>query len=328
MSKIVVYPNPRKHAENSYIQDLCDSVDAINKNENLGPNILNLINHLFDGDAYIFNWPENVAFRKFGVIQFFVMLLCLMILRVRQVTFLWIFHNIEPHQGHNIYSKLIFKLFFRISSFIIPHSKDAFDFLQGKTNAQVVYYPHPFHSEFKSVQVSSDIDLDVIIWGNISKYKGIAEYVAYKRQYCNDTFKTLIVGRCSDLLYDESIRNHLDDYTTYQNRFLCKDELNILIRKSKYVLFPYVKGSVSSSGALMDSILLGKTVIGPDVGAFREMAEEGFCFTFKSYDEIFQIISSGAQIDILLLEKYVNENTWYKFGTRLVDIIESKKIHI
>ncbi|WP_194968036.1 hypothetical protein [Klebsiella pneumoniae] len=54
----------------------------------------------------------------------------------------------------------------------------------------------------------------------------------------------------------------------------------MLIEDSKCVLFPYKSGSISSSGALMDTIALGGVAIGPDVGAFKDLEKKGYARLF------------------------------------------------
>lgn len=318
MVKIVVYPNPSIGTANPYIPDLCDSIGAINKSEIQDSNAKNLVKHLFDGNVYIFNWPENAIFRKYGKTQFFVLLICVTIIWLRNCKIIWIFHNMEPHQGHNAYSRFIYRLFYKISDLIVPHSKEASIFLAGKTKAMIDYEPHPFRFHFNdSLKKSIKKEYDIIIWGAISKYKGIVEFLEYRKIENRTDNRILIIGKCNDEEYDKRIRINIDDNVKYINKFLDKDSLNEYIKLSRYVLFPYLKNTVSSSGALMDSLLLGANVIGPNAGAFGELAEEEICFSFDDYQDIFAIIHDKRSIDLMKIKEFVNKNTWSEYSNRL-----------
>lgn len=306
--KVVVFPNPHFKSSNPYLKDLCHHINAINKDELYDANIVNLYKHLFDGNTYIFNWPENLCFRKFGYIQIALFFIAVIILKTRKVKIVWIFHNIAPHQGHTWITRVIYNIFFRWSNLIIAHSQNALKYIKMHTSTKSVFIPHPFRERFSPTK-DINYKYDIIIWGSIYRYKGILEFLTNKITWTKP-FKVLIIGKCNDSDYDYKIKSIIDNNTIYQNRFADKKELETLILSSRYVVFPYIKDSISSSGALIDSLLLGKTVIGPNVGAFQELSIEGLCYTFDEYGDIFDIISKNENINIGLIERYVNENVW------------------
>lgn len=306
--RVVIFPNPHFKSSNPYLKDLCHHTNAINKDELHDANIVNLYKHIFDGNTYIFNWPENLSFRKFGYIQIALFFIALITLKLRKAKILWIFHNISPHQGHTWITKVVYKTFFHWSDLIIAHSQKALKYIKQHTKVKSIFIPHPFRKRFCTTN-DLNYKYDIIIWGSIFRYKGIIEFLKCKNTWTK-SFKVLIVGKCNDIDYDHQIQNLIDKNTTYQNRFVDKNELDTLILSSRYVVFPYLKDSISSSGALIDSMLLGKTVIGPNVGAFQELSADGLCYTFNDYDDICDIISRNDKIDKGLIKNYVNENVW------------------
>ncbi len=317
--RIIVFPNPHHKSLNPYLKDLCQSINAINKEETSDANIINIFKHLFDGDVYIFNWPENLFFRKFGYIQIIALFIGLIILKIRRVKIVWIFHNISPHQGHTWITKFIYKIFSRWSNLIITHSQKALKYIEEKTKAKSVFIPHPFRRKF-CLQEELDYKYDLIIWGSIYKYKGIVEFLKSKNTL-KTSCKILIIGKCDDADYDHQIRTLINKDITYQNRYVDETELTSCILSSRYVVFPYLKDSISSSGALIDSLLLGKTVIGPNVGAFNELSSMGLCYTFNEYHDIFDIVDSNERVSQNLIANFVNENVWDNSAKKMLSYI-------
>lgn len=318
--KIIVFPNPHKKSLNPYLKDLSDSLHAVNKDEITDANIKNLLKHLFDANIYFFNWPENLIFRKFGYLQITLLFICVIILKIRGVQIVWIFHNIAPHQGHTYLTKVVYKLFLHWSDLIITHSKKALRFIQENSKNKSFYIPHPFRKKFFPVR-NHKYQYDMIIWGSIFRYKGIVEFLRSK-QDCQKSYKILIIGKCDDREYDRKIRELINSNIRYENRYVEQEELKNLILSARYVLFPYLKNSISSSGALVDSILLGKTVIGPNVGAFQELANEGLCLTFKDYPDIFKIVDEDKYVSQEDIEKYVNNNVWEISAEKIIKCLQ------
>lgn len=323
MKNIVVYPPPLEKATNSYIRDLCDSVDSINKNEINDIAAINLIRHLFDSNIFIFNWPENIIFRKLGFIQVIIFLISFYILLLRGVKIVWVFHNIQPHQGHNSCTRFLYRLFLKRSDLIITHSISASLHLKENTTSKIFYHPHPFKQRIELENSTNVFKRDILIWGSIEKYKGIAEFLEYMHEYnLFEKYRVMIIGKCGDEDYEKKITSFLKGDSVFENRFADFDELKTLIRETKLVLFPYLKNSISSSGALMDSLLFGATVVGPNVGAFKDISADELCFTFNDYSDIFRMVDRNATIEPNKIEQYVNCNTWECFSRRFDEYIE------
>ena len=52
---------------------------------------------------------------------------------------------------------------------------------------------------------------------------------------------------------------------------------------ARVILFPYSAQSILSSGALMTSLNSAAAIVGPDVGSFRDLAQEGMVETFAGH---------------------------------------------
>lgn len=320
--KISIYPSYRKDKKqgNPFINNLYDCFpEDAEIHYVYGRNQKGLINNLFSSKIYIMNWPENVIFDTLGFIQIFVFIACLGVLLVRKVKFVWFFHNIEPHEGHNLYSRFIYKFMLKHSSLIITLSKKGREYLVGKTNATIKYYPHPFKS-IGEKGISFKKKYDLYIWGSINKYKGIVEFLQMlKDKGIDNKYRILITGKCKDPVYDSNIKSLLTDNIVYENIYIDNDKLIHNMNLSRYVLFPYLDNSVSSSGALMDSLENLVQVIGPNIGAFKDANEENVCLTYDKYDDIIQILDLNLKVDTDAIKAYVANNQWPLFGQRLYE---------
>ncbi|NOX48900.1 MAG: hypothetical protein GXO89_18225, partial [Chlorobi bacterium] len=111
-----------------------------------------------------------------------------------------------------------------------------------------------------------------------------------------------------------------------QNKFIEDDMLRDLIKQSRIILFTYSKSSILSSGVLMDSIGYGANIIGPDVGAFTDLAKEGILSTFKDFDDLARVIDK--QLDKSDNENtknksdiFLQNNTWEKFAENVNKVL-------
>jgi hypothetical protein len=328
--KIFFYPQESRnpYAAN-FRQALQRYVQIVNDKPTKGSFLLNLTRYLFSADVYIFNWIENLPYLKFGKLQTLVCLLFMSILHIRKVRIIWLFHNIEPHFGKNYFSEMIYNTMLLKSSIIVTHSRDALKYLQGKTAVATCFFPHPI----KELKIGDPDNMiykpcDILIWGVILKYKGIKEFVQYMISSQNiHEYNIQIIGKCEDEKYDEDLKILCNGKISYENRSISSNELQSRLKTTKYVLFPYIGNSISSSGALIDTIVIGGGVpVGPNVGAFKDMKEENLCLTYECYDDIISILE-GNQYTITKAdrERFIMNNSWDLFVEKLLKKIYEEK---
>ncbi|SBN32784.1 conserved hypothetical protein [Klebsiella variicola] len=342
---IYFYPPPRndeaKVVNNPYCQEFIDSLNTdfnINKKSKCSVDILDFFFSSFKSDVVILNWIENVATKRFAIIQFIIAVFIFMVLRVRDVKIIWVMHNIFPHKGKNKLVKLMLHLLYNQSDIIITHSRQAEDFLKGnkKTKGEIIFVHHPINNSLINIKSplykinKENKKYDAIIWGTIEPYKGILEFLKfYSSTKTINIDKMLIIGRCKNESYFQELLNYCPNNIEIHNRKVDFSELALLIEDSKCVLFPYKSGSISSSGALMDTIALGGLAIGPDVGAFKDLEKEGVCKTFSNYSEIGGLIENIEDIYSDNLSNFIKDNTWKNFGEyismRIKNICTNKK---
>lgn len=268
----------------------------------------------FKADIYILNWIESIRAGFRNLPLFILSIFSLFILNFRRKKIIWIYHNIHPHFGENIYSKALQRYLFNHANLIITHSKDAYSYASKVAKCPVQYYCHPF-SEFQFENRMQQKHYDVLLWGSILPYKGIAEFLENPKTKISK-LKILVIGECQDPFLEIRIRKQTDKNITFENRRASYNELFDLIQCSRFILFPYIGACVSSSGALIDTISMGGITVGPNIGAFKDFAEEGIGYTYNNEYELYQLLNKKTD-NFLDLKDYINNNTWEKFAYKL-----------
>jgi hypothetical protein len=109
-----------------------------------------------------------------------------------------------------------------------------------------------------------------------------------------------------------------------------EDELPCLLAQSRYVLFAYRARSVLGSAALSRTLAFGKTVIGPDCGAFRALAARGLLYSYRNEKELIRLLSqmqvAPRAVDETALRHYTEENGWDRFAAFLQEQLEAPAI--
>lgn len=288
------------------------------------PQSFRLLLSAFRADVYVFNWIESAATPKGNsFLQARMKLLALCILSLRKAKIVWIFHNIHPHEGETKWSKRIKSFLFHRASIIVSHSKEAAEYAKKHAQTPVCFKNHPIEPSKYGKWDGKLKDCDFYVWGNIMPYKGVAELIGNPR--CSQSGrKILIVGKCSDEKLKKTIESYCNDNIVFENRCASFDEIAAQCRKAKYVLFPYVGESVSSSGALMDTLQMGGTAVGPNRGAFADLAKAQCCLVYDDINEIFNLpIDEGyTQASPNAVQKFLNENSWNSFAEWLFDYVK------
>ncbi len=276
-----------------------------------------LLIHSIRADIFVFNWVETISERRLGIIQYIIVLLSFWIIKRRRKRIIWMFHNIHPHSGVSCQSERIMNYLFGHADLIVCHSKWAMQYAKEKARCKVVYECHPATPICVTEELTDDARCcDVLIWGSVLPYKGIVEFIS------NDLIRASkmivrIIGKCNDRQLENTIRALCTDCISYENRKVDFNELYFLIQRSRYVLFPYVGMSVSSSGALIDTIVMGGVPIGPNVGAFKDLSDMQLCYVYDDYQELLSILKEDYSITQERRDEFVRLNTWKSFGAKL-----------
>ena len=279
-----------------------------------------LLRHAWSADIYILNWLENIAFHRFGWLQYVISLLALYVIILRRKKIVWVFHNITPHQGHDNYTRKFYRLLFRHANLIVAHSKEAKLYASKVARGKVLYECHPI-VPFEVCSVPTN-QYDLLIWGTIDPYKGVVEFIS-SHEVRASGLRVMIIGKCKDANLEDRINSLTNEHIHFENRRVSFDEIASLVKNSRYVVFPYVGESISSSGVLIDTIVLGGVPIGPNKGAFRDLSEEGVCLIYKDYSDLIKMVHQEVTIDEKQRSVFLSNHSWEQFTNHISQLLES-----
>lgn len=337
MKKVYFYPisarNDKIVSFNPYTFDFVDSIEQYftvdNKGKPSARGIIDVYKYIFRIDYIIFNWIEDLPEKKGGFIQTIFFYLLMAFCKLSGTRIIWVMHNRLSHsKKHEWLKNLIFNQLIRYSDVILTHSSEGISYgesIKKGSKNRIHYFPHPVKDRRK--QANSDIIYDILIWGTISPYKGILEFLQTLHKAKKETaYRILIIGKSNDRDYFNELVKYSSDRIIIKEAFIDDDSLQQLIGKSRIVLFTYAKSSILSSGALMDSIGFGGKVVGPHVGAFADLAKEGIINTFTETDEMFSVIDSVlAQKNTTTnpsIDQFLLDNSWNKFADFILRILK------
>jgi len=295
--RIYIYPLSSRDKNlglyNPYIDDLIHSFSEyytfVNLESPSKTGIFDILKYITKLDYIIFHWIEKLPEMKGGFLQTLFLFCLIPFLGLFKVKIIWTMHNKMSHSGKSPgLTKAIFKLMLRKSNLILTHSNEGIDFGDELVPGSVhftYYLPHPVKD--RRLDKSLEKEYDILIWGTISPYKGIDKFLEFlHKNKLENKYSILIVGKVSNPEYNDQLQQYSNDKIRIDNRFIEDDLLQNLISKSKLILFTYSKASILSSGVLMDSLGYGANVIGPNVGAFADLAKDGIIDNYYDLDEM------------------------------------------
>lgn len=115
----------------------------------------------------------------------------------------------------------------------------------------------------------------VLFFGSVNSYKGVDLLIkAFEKSKISETTKLVIAGKGID--YKIRSKNVIR-----LNRYIDDDEIAILFRKAKFIVYPYI--SATMSGVLSLAYYFNKLVLASDISFFKENATQNVTF-FKNGD--------------------------------------------
>ena len=279
-------------------------------------------------DVFLLSFVETIAFHKLAWIQQWMALAALRCMKIRRRKIIFIFHNPRPHKGETPISRRLTDAQLRQADVVIAHSQEAATVARlrlavlAEDPGKVCYIAHPV-TPFTGQAAPAVAPFDILIWGDILPYKGVLEFVR-EPALAESGLLVRIIGRCDDPVYARELESSLPAGVSFENRRAPFEELASLSKAARYVLFPYLLGSVSSSGVLMDTLALGGTPVGPAIGAFSDLAEEGLCLTYSSVEELFVILSGKSEIDPARRTEFIRNHSWEAFAKTIWQLVSAE----
>lgn len=342
MTRVTIYPNLLLNPEtrpNPYISDLITALSfqkeiEIANRSSKNP-LLSILNIKAQGDVFIFNWLEDVIFQKYGILQFLAAIYLILSIKLRGKQFIWMLHNKSSHtKKYSLATKCLRILLARFSSTIITHAKEGIELIKSEypyATQKSLYIEHPTKNRLflNNSKPYEEREFDVLIWGTISRYKGVTEFVQFIKEQKRDSLKVCIIGRCSSSELQRELLEAKTINTTIINESPSFEDLADYVNNSRFVLVPYHSESILSSGVLMDSLSFGAKVIGPNVGSFADYSHstEVNVYTFEHFDEIPSIITrySNQSISIEKYHSFLEKYSWPLYANQIAKLFNRNK---
>lgn len=281
-------------------------------------------------EAYIFHWIEDIPSAKYGLLQTSAALGLILWVKSKKRKVVYFLHNKRPHgTGHERTKKIMARFMMKHADLIVTHAREGIEVIRGQYPPAVtrtIFLHHPTKNRISNRDIPSNPESDLLIWGTITRYKGVLEFVRFAiRHHWNLRIK--IIGRCASVELQEELEQVTKGhpYITFEDRNIPFEELETEIQKARFVLIPYAPESILSSGILMDSLSFGAQVIGPNVGSFKDYAQEPLInvFTFDSFSDIPSIVNQANKpLNINDYRTFLNSHDWNAFGKTFSQLIQ------
>ncbi|MGS2738014.1 hypothetical protein [Sinomicrobium sp. M5D2P17] len=324
--KICIYPmrnTENLESKSPYVYHLCEGLhpyfDIVNYGVNDLANFRKFFKYFFKSDIYLFNWIENLSSKK----QVFLVAFFVFIGKIFGKKIIWTHHNVHPHKQVSSASNSIMKMMVKYADLIITHTTESEKYLRNRLKPMFNFF-HPFFvNEMIDDKNDEEVQYDLLIWGTYRASKGINKFLDFfvGGDY---PYKVCVVGRFDTEDLYESYKMKYGERITMYNMYLEEEDLMKFHKSSRYVFFPYTGSSVLNSGALIRTIPYGTPVIGPDVGAFKELADLDYILSYKDFESISSILEMGVlptkQDEI---NDLISKHTWSEFGKQLYERVRN-----
>lgn len=330
------YPTSEKKNEfiDNFFNTLAEKVHVINHGKKPGARSADFLKYMFKADVMILNWPEDILHLRFGLLQLLSSFITLTLYKTRGGKIVWICHNKDSHKKKYKGLRRMARSFFtKISNVIIVLSHDALNYFV-KEKGKTYFLNHPVYLNPPLLKEDSNLSMcDVLIWGRISPYKGLNEFIGAYRER-NNSFSVNIIGHADKTYLETITQNSRGLNINIIDEFISNRELENYFKKSKIILLPYADSDTFSSGALVHSLSSNKIVIGPAIGNFLDLNKQEACLVYENFTSLFStlnlLLNNQVYYDSELarlrkgIVNYYRLNTWGKFIEEIVSIVEKK----
>jgi glycosyltransferase involved in cell wall biosynthesis len=310
--------NPYIH---HFIGALENNFNFLNRHKPTTTGIFDLIKY-FNKIRFIFlNWIEDLPIKKGGTIQVWFLICSIYYFKIRKVKVIYTLHNKESHHEKRVkLSEFLYQFLAQKADYIITHSKEGVELARklsnNKRTDRIIFFHHPV-LPLKKISPPLTKEYDILLWGTVAPYKGIEHFLDFIKNSELSDLRILIAGKITRSWLREKIYSFQNERIKIIDRYISYEERENYILQSKIVLFTYTETSILSSGALMDTLVYAPVIAGPDVGSFRDLAEEGLIFTYKDFENLKALLPTLLSIKRSETEKirtFCAENSWEEFG--------------
>jgi hypothetical protein len=297
------------------MKHLSKHFNIVNKQTRLG--LLDVLMKLPKCDVLYFNWIEDLADKKFGLLQVVLLPFILIFSKIANIKVVWFVHNNLSHRKKNRWLKeKVVALMKQHADVVLSHSAEAR--IEGLKKPVSVFH-HPV-APYNPVVPKTPFTHDLLIWGSVNPYKGVGEFLQFNRNALFlQAYKISIVGKFATQDYYKALVQLATPNVTLENKILNDEELAELLSASRYVLFTYNSASILSSAALCKTLSYGKTIIGPAKGAFKELGSQGFIYNYETFEDLVPLLKrldreEAHAANEFRLQEYIRDHSWPAFA--------------
>ena len=335
MQTFTVFPN-LKEKSNPYIQDFIDALNRQKGFQVVNPAhknpLLSILPPKHWGDVFIFNWFESIPDFKYGLLQSLIAIFFLILIKWNGRKIVWILHNKQPHeQRYGWLKDFLAKLIAQKADLIVTHAQDGITIIREKhpyAINKVHFLHHPTKDRMTDL-APLDKKYDLLIWGAITPYKGVTDFVSYLQKNPPTSLKVCILGKCSSTELYNSLTRDLTENITFIHEKASFEKLGEYIRLSHFVLMPYFSKTILSSGVLMDSLSFGAKIIGPNTGSFKDYAHEPSLnvHTFEGFCDIIPIVNQHKESPVSYenYKRFLAEKNWESFAQSFTHLLKTER---
>jgi len=330
MKNVYIYPETDSGKRlNPYLDDL-EAAIKTQYNRVSSPSLLKGMQALLfaipQTDVFLLNWIEDIPKRRFGLLQVPFVFLFVILCKVKGAKVVWTLHNKLSHKP-SFWTVQISRFLYKHADVLLTHAQEAFAWYElrfGHTTAQTHYRMHP--TKAYPAIAHQEKTFDILIWGSVTAYKGVDDFLEFlKANALLTKYRIKVVGNFSSVPLHQKVMQYQSANIHIENRSISFDELNMLVAQSKIVLFTYRQNSVLSSGALMDSISMNGSVLGPNIGAFKDLNEMGMVRTYHDFQHLRGLLDDILHNDWdnnIDSSRFIHENLWENFSLWLNRVLE------
>lgn len=296
--------------------------EIINLGQKTRSNILDIRKYFFKAEIFYFNWIENLSGRQVLYFMFLIMFA-----KVFHKKITWTHHNVHPHQAESRSSKIMMYLLKKYADYIIIHTKESYNLLgSNKSDNRIIYFFHPFFNDQK-ISISKTKAYDLLIWGTVRKSKGLHSFFDFlKSQNLLNTYKIKVVGEFPDQVdFIKFTKQYDEENLTVENKYLNMQELDDLHSVSRFIFFPYNGSSTLNSGALITSLPKGVPIIGPQIGAFKELGALSLIYNYTNFQEVINLLNHTPNTEHSSIkdpEQFIKKHNWNDFADHIATCIQ------
>lgn len=317
------------------LRGLAEHFEVVNRSAPTSVGIIDIYRRMLRFDVLFCNWIENTPDKRFGLLQSLALYVFLHLKTLLGIKVVWVLHNKVSHTRTNRRLKvLLVETLFRQADLILTHSTEGVAFAEAtvpQAAGKVHFLHHPVPAYAPGGVAEPNPTYDILIWGAMHPYKGVREFLeTLAARDALARYRILIWGKFPGQAYFEDCRRYASDRIEIRNGFLSDEERSQAHRNARIVLFTYLTDSVLSSGALMDSLNSATRIVGPDSGAFRDLAQEGHIDVYKNLDDVVETLDRVLHCKkttgeiISRREGFFEQNSWTKTSHAISDIISRK----